>query len=291
MQLKGLVMMRVLLNRYHRANPAVLLKCLPQEESSALLSLDIASNDVASALVQPIELIKRIHYSWLITVIKNLPKMLHEPLLLALPEPFPSKLRLALGMPSTSDADAKSLGNPIKIFLINKLYALVKPPSVLPPSFLPTTSLSSLTEFNKTQLVELIDFLGLHDLAEGMRYIIDKKLLEKLSVSLSTQQREFIRLCMRQQEKIAATRLELDQWDGTPEKLKHLLHRRGLLRFGKALCGQHPDLLWHITHILDSGRGEIVMKYFSPEMTPGITPALAQQVINVMNFLQPKSTP
>lgn len=287
MQSKGLVMMRVLLNRYHRANPAGLLKCLPQEERDAIQNLDLTSVDVTTALLQPMDLIQKIHYSWLIPSIKRLPQHLHEPLLRAFPEPSSSKIKAALGV--AVPTENKALAKPIKAFLLNKLYALVKPPAVLPPSFLPPTPLSALIDLTKAQLVELIDFLGVHDLADEMRYIIDKKLLEKLFVGLTAHQKQFLRQCVRHQEKITSSRLELDQWDGTPEKLNTLLHRRGLLRLGKALCGQHPDLLWHLSHLLDSGRGEILMKHFSSEITPGITPALVQQVINAMNFLQPKS--
>lgn len=283
---KSQVFLRVLLNRFHRTNPAALLKSLPEKEYTEIQALDLSSNDFSPAFAKPSELISKIHYSWLLPAIKRFPNPVQESLLAALPDSASAKLKSSLGVLSKQSI---SMGQPIREFLIHKIYSQIKPSTVLPIQYLPSSPLSFLLVMSKPKLVEMIDFMGLYDLAEGLRYIIDKNRLKKLLDCLSPGKRQFLRDCMRQKEKIAATRLSLTNWDGSCEKLNEILHRRGLLRLSKAICGQHPDFIWHLTHRLDSGRGEFLKKHYTAETTVGITPALVQQLLNVDNFLNPKS--
>lgn len=288
MEAKAWIMLRVLLNHFHRTNAPALLKFLPQEEARIVQSLEVQSDDVAAALIHPKELLARIHYSWLLPAIQTLPSVLHEPLCRSLSEQQALNLKPLLGI--SYDDTVQAPASHAQTFLLSQLSSLVTPSTLLPLAFLPDTSLSFLANLEKSKLVEVIDFLGVHDLAEGLRYIIDKNFLKQLFDCLSERKRQFLKLCLHQQEKVIATRLDLVNWDGTCEKLDNLLHRRGLFRLGKALCGQHGDLLWYITHTLDSGRGQIILKHFSPNMTPGITTALVGQVHNVMKFIEQKST-
>ena len=96
---------------------------------------------------------------------------------------------------------------------------------------------------------------------------------------------------MHHKDKVATPSLGLDKWRGNCEKLKTVLQTRGLVRLGKALSGEHPDFIWHLIHILDTGRGQALLKYYSKSAVPGITSALAQQLANLMNFLKKKSEP
>lgn len=287
MEAKAWVMFRVLLNRYHPINAPVLLKFLPEEDLRTLQPLEIPSDDVTAALESPKALLARIHYSWLLASIQALPAILHGPLLGSLSEAQALQLMPLLG--KTSSLHLPVPAAPLQAFLAEKLFHLVKPLTLLPLAYLPPSLLKVLAHLEKSQIVKMVDFLGIHDVSESMRYIIDKNLLKKIFACLSVQKRQFLKLCIQQQEKLTATRLDLTGWDGSCEKLDTIMHRRGLLRLGKALCGQHPDLVWYITHILDSGRGQILLKHFSPTVISGITPALVEQVINVMNFIEPKN--
>jgi hypothetical protein len=286
MQPKSSIMMRVLLNRYHPKFPNSLLQSLPNEEINAITNQEIGSNNAALSLTQPIDLIRRIHYSWMESAFHDLPKAIHASIVASLPEPQKTKLRKLLHLPADVD---ENLSQPLKTFFVNNLYSKIKDPSVLPLEYLPRTQLSILPKLEKPQLVELINFLGLFDLAEEVRFMINKTEVKKLQTCLNPKQRQFLYQCLHHKEKIASTPLDLKKWDGDCKKLEVLLHKRGLLRLGKALCGQHPDLLWHITRILDTGRGTILASYFTPQAFSGVTPALLQQVINLIEFLNLKS--
>lgn len=283
MQARGWIILRVLLNRFHQGPVEAMLRCLPQEDAHAILAQEIHSTDAKLALSQPQELINRVHYSWLLPAIKSLPQGLHAPILKLLPKERLGRLQKLL--PETLKISPEPLSPFVQKFLAQILYHSLEPGEVLPVEYLPKTPLTDLVYWTKPRLMELMDLLGIHDLAEEMRHIIDKQRLSLLQPCLTTKKKQFLRLCLHKTEKIATSRIGLDKWDGDCRKLNQLIHQRGLLRLGKALCSQHPDLVWHIAHVLDSGRGEAILNHYSSAAIPGVTPVLVQQVINTINFL------
>lgn len=281
-------MLRALLNRFRAVPADELLRYLPTEDAKVVQSITILSDDPTLLLSNPLDQLKPIHYSWLKPAIKQLPSPLQSITLSALPSANSQKLRKLLALPPNPSQESP-LTPAVRDFLLNKIMPLVKPSGILPLAYLPESSLSFLVKLDKQHLVGLIGFLGLYDLAEGIRHIIDKNFLQKLYRCLTHHQKQFLRQCLHQQDKVVTARLEMSLWDGTCAKLDTMLQHRGLLRLGRALCGQNYDLIWHISHILDTGRGEILMHYFSPEVNPKVTPRLIQQVTAVMNFLNPKA--
>lgn len=285
MQSKSLTLFKVLLNRFHPGTGESFLQALPQDEAKEILKKNVSSEDPSMALTWQQDLITRTHYSWLAPFIQQLPKEIQGPVIASLPEPQSSKLRSFLKIKHS----LAPLPLPIKNFLINQLFQKWNPKEILPRQYLPPSPLSPLLELSKANLVELIDFLAMHDLAEAIRHIVDKKNLKLIYNCLSPQKQQYLRLCLHQKEKIAAPKLEIEKWNGDPQILETLLHRRGMFRLGKALCGQHPLFIWHLTHTLDTGRGTSLSKYYHEETIPNITPYLVQQLLFVYNFLKKKS--
>lgn len=278
-------MLRVLLNHFHEGNSDLVLHHLPPEDVQQAVACKVAARDFSPAIAGAGEHLSSIHYTWLAPAFQEMPETLHPFVLAALPQPLASKL----GEHLAKEPVDIELTEPMKGFFLDIFYNRFKDPQVLPLPFLPVTPLSTLGSCSKDQLVELIDFLGVYDLAEEIRQIIDKQVLKSLYLCLSPKKQEFLRLCLHHKDKLSAPKLELDDWEGDKKKLEIILHRRGLYRFGKALSGQHPHFLWHLTHKLDTGRGKALAKYYTENELPGVTPALAQQIFNVLNFLKKKS--
>ncbi len=286
MQPKSAVMMRVLINRFYQGSPKTFLNCLPAEEAEAVLSIDLGVNDLTPALMSPQSKISNIHYTWFYSSIQKLPKEMQPIVAGAFPPPICISLCQGLNLPPL----AAPLSEPVKAFLINEAYKYIKGSSkVLPKQFLPHTAMAPLGELNKQELVELVDFLGLHDLSEELRYIVDQKTLKNVYACLNPKEHQYLKVCMHQKEKIAMPTLGLDRWGGNGEKLKAVLQNRGIIRLGRALSGENPDFVWHIVHMLDAGRGQALLKYYSKQSLPGVTPLLASQVLNLMNILKRKS--
>lgn len=286
MQPKSAVMMRVLLNRFYKGSPESFLGCLPEEDINAILKADVKSNDPTFALKGLWEKINSIHYSWFKAWVEKLPKENQDVAVFSFPDDYAGKLSQALKISRLPTP----LAQIVKEYFVGLAYKhLVGEAELLPKEYLPQTPLSPLGDLNKNELVELVEFLGLHDLADELRQIVDQKTLKSVYGCLIPKEQHYLRFCMQQKERVAAPSLGLERWGGDCEKLKGVLQSRGIMRLGKALSTEHPGFLWHIGHTFDTGRGQALMKYSSQKTLPGIASALAQQVLNLLNILKKKS--
>jgi hypothetical protein len=285
-QPKGSVFFKVMINRFHPGINPAFFKSLPSDQVKEAFAVNTASLDTSIVFSWANELITRTHYSWLAPSIQKLPENLKIPVINALPEAQARGIKSLLKI----KANSCPLTPNMRSFLIGQLYRQWNPENALPPEFLPPSPLDPLNSLSKNEIVDLIELLGIYDLAEAIRHIVDKKNLKAIYLSLPTDRQQFLREALHRKEKLAAPKLDIAKWDGSGEQLKAILHRRGLLRLGKALCGQNPQFLWNVTHTLDTGRGKALLEYYKEEQIPGITNLLIQQVITVINFLKQKSS-
>lgn len=143
---------------------------------------------------------------------------------------------------------------------------------------LPHTQLNALLGLDKTRLIHLIDLLSLYDLSLEIRQIVETKILKKIYSFLSEDERKSLKAMTGYREPYPLQRLDLQHWDGKEKSLRLLLHKRGLLRLSIALSGQNPDLVWHLAHRLDSGRGNALMKVWKKEPIPKVSAWMAGQI-------------
>lgn len=285
---KSALMLRVLMNRYHGGPVESILKGLPDELSERVQQLHINSTFIKPALNTPEDAIQQIHYSWFLKKIEKFSPEKQALLLSIIPKSQASKIRKILNSPTPSSSATQSfvISKKMSHFLLNQLYRELDIEEITPVTYLPQTIMTPLASLSKDDLIKLIDYLGLFDLSQEISRIVSKQLLEKLFQSLSQKKCIFLKECLRHKDKLETERLRLEHWDGSPEKLTKLLHHKGLLRLAYALSGQEPDLLWHISHTLDSGRGEKLMRYYSKTEIPAVTESLKKQVIKVLDFLK-----
>ncbi len=283
---KSALIMRVLTNRYHKGSPDALLHFLPEDEAEEVRKQEIQSSELSPLLASPLEQISRIHYSWLVPVVQKLPKKVQGHLIHALPLRQAQRLSAFLGVALPNSSLTPLAQNYLAHQILKSLPGVTQ---VLPLEYLPETPLSTLGHASKDSLIEIISFLGIHDLAEEIRHVVDTKRIKSIYQCLNSYEQQYLKHCMHLKEKFIAPSLGLDKWGGDCEKLRATLQARGLIRLGKALSGDHPDLIWHLTHLLDTGRGQALSKYYSRQAVPNITPALAQQVTNLMGILKKKS--
>lgn len=282
MQDKSSVMLRLLLNSYHKGNQDDVLKLLPEEISKKVSELSIQSSDFQAAMTAPLDLLKTVHYSWLTPKLKELPKNTLPLILSLLPDPQATKLKNNLSI----KGNLPEFSPKMRTFVLQQVSHLIDIDEALPLAFLPRSDMTELSELKKRQLVELIDYLGLFDLSQELHHIVDKKVLENVYSSLTPIKQVFLKNLLQSKEKLVTNRLNLDNWDGSQEKLLKILHHRGMVRLGYALSGQHPDLNWHITHILDTGRGEKLLRYINEKEIPGVTTTLKEQIQSVLMFFK-----
>lgn len=279
-QNRSRVILRVLLNRYHPTVKEPLLSSLPLEDRQGILNQEISSKNFSLILQEPFHYIHRIHYSWLKNALAHIPSPFYASMLSVLSQQQASKL--SKWFPYRKNA----ISQPMQNFLLKMIESHLDHPKPIPLEFLPDSPLNQLGSWNKERLIELVEFLGIYDLAAEIRHIIDKERLKKFSPCLSPKHKQFLHMCLHHPEKLSVPPIGLNTWDGNCRTLFSLIHNRGLLRLGKALSGHPPDLVWYITHTLDVGRGHFLTKHYSYQPIQGVTPILMQQVLHLISFLQ-----
>ncbi len=281
METKALIFFRVLLNRYREGSADAILKNLPQDEVKKILALDIHSKDTSPAFVDPLQLISLVHYSWLVKPFLELSTELQTYVLASLPSFQAQGICKMVSMPYEPFAISVKW----RPFFLMKLLNKLEIRSLLPLPYLPQTQLIALVGCSKQQLVELIDFLGLYDLAIELRQVVDKRILKQVYECLNRKKQVFLRAALHQIDKFTPPKLGLETNMMDCRKLETILHRRGIIRLAAALSDQHPHLRQYLYYILDTGRSSLLKKYPDKEVPPNIAAALAAQTMNTLNFL------
>lgn len=282
MKAKSWMMLSLLTNRFHQGNARAFLEGMDQSDQQMVMSQKIPSTDLAPAFSSQREKLSKIHYSWLAPKISNLPKDKIPIILSLLPEPTAAKLKeyLKLNVPVSNVTPL------FQDFLFNQLSGQLQLEEVTPVEYLPECSLMPLLKLKKAELVDLIDFLGIYDLADEVKRIVDRNKLKQIYETLTPKKHDFLRQCLHLREKLVTPKLNLERWDGDHDKLNNVLYQRGIIRLGYALSGQNPDFVWHVVHTLDVGRGNQLLKQCNKEEIPGVTAAVTLQVLNVIKYFK-----
>lgn len=274
-------LLHLLFSKYHSRQSEALWKHLPPAWADQQRIQPMASSDMKPFFGQYLTLVATVHYSWLVDPLKRLDSQKRSLLLGIFPEEIAAKLKGYLGR-SQEKASLTDLG---KWFFATLFARELFQEAPLPCAYLPQTKLGFLAQLGKLDLVKLIDFLGIYDLAEEIQYVVDRKLLDHVYKAIGKTRQLFLQKCLHQKEKMVSQRLRLDQWNGDAETLLKLLHQKGITRLGYALSGEDRDLIWHIAHRLDTGRGQKLVEFCLNEAIPGVTETLTKQILNTSKFL------
>lgn len=276
-----------LIETYHNETLDTFLVGLPKEEIKELDEYRLSNLDVSQVVIKPSTVFDgRIHYSWIAETIKTFKPNLQSLIVAALPRQMAENLSTILQIQQNT-----APYEPMNKYLLKELAEKMSLTNLLPVAFLPKEPLTFLIDSTKSELVDFVNFLGLYDLAEEVKTIVNKTLLKSIYSGLTPQQQKFLRNCLHQRHRFTPAKMGLINWQGDPAELHRLLHRRGIVRLGYALSGHHPDLLWYISRRLDIGRGRLLEKSYSANEIPSVTIPLQQQVLAIINFLKKQDSP
>lgn len=194
------------------------------------------------------EILSRIHYSWLLPILQNLPEPEQKLFLSVLPVELSTKLGSLLSCRSPEASIPPIMQEFARTYLIKELLQGI---SYLSLETLPYHPLNRLLELPSKDLKEMITTLGLHDLAIDMKKLIRSSILKHLQESLSPNELIYIRKLQSKGENIQLSSLHLDKWNGETNVLRRLIFMCGINRLAKALYSCHHLLLWNIAHRLN----------------------------------------
>ncbi len=283
MNVRSEMILKGFLSRCEPARQQALMRFLPEEERMTLAELPTFEDEVDAESFTNSSTLERVHWSWLLPTLKSFSNKEQQLFLASLSPIVAENLREALAIKGAVEEISETARSFLREQLLHSLVGYEE--RNLPIDYLPASPLNKLLKLSKKQLIRLIDFLALHDLAAELRQIVETKILKKIYSFLTEEHKALLKEFSAQKEAHPLPRLGLDRWDGNEESLRTMLHRRGLARLALALSGQDPDLVWMLCHQLDIGRGNALYKLCAKEATPGVSSAIATQIEELLNRL------
>jgi hypothetical protein len=275
---------RLLLNRHSPQEIEEVLSRFPAGKE-ALEEGGSEAKPIEALFVPPSEILEKVHYSWIAALLKQEAGDKVTLYLAALPAEKREKVKALLSI----NEPTPELDEPFKTFVQKTFAERLIEENYLPLLFLPKSPLAALTQLDKDKLITVIDYLGLIDLSEAMKKIVDTKTLKRLTDTLSPRQKAFLKQCMLKKDKVQGAPFTLTDWNGEKRELFQKIHKRGLVRFAKALSGEDPRLVWHLLHTLDTGRADAIASLLSGDTPPQITESMISKILQILAYLEKES--
>ncbi len=203
------------------------------------------------------------HYSWFIPILKKYSLEMQNAILSLLPIHLSRKISAILSETSISPS---KLSNFAAFFLLSDLERKLRPRTLLDEAFLPSSSLNVLLYLPSSQIKALIDILGLYDLANEIKTIVDKNLILKIENMLSQKQLLFLNHCIKNPLKyVSTTHQELKEWNGTKKIFQYIMHRKGLSLLARSIANENTSFIWYLLRRMDTGRASYIEKDLKKE--------------------------
>lgn len=229
------------------------------------------------------EALANIHYSWFKPLIDSLEPMEASCYISSLPSNIKGPLNTILN----TKAQLLELPTLAKKFFLERFFLkFIEKTPFLPQEFLPQRAINDILSLKKTYFVWLIDLLGIQDLSLDLRKVLDKRILEDILSKLDDHQKKYLTSILNRGDLPFIKSEELTYWQKSKEVLLNQIHQKGLLRLSIALKDEDENLVWHISRLLDIGRGSELIKNLQDTRLKAITPKLKEQITsNLLSLL------
>jgi hypothetical protein len=277
------IVLKSLLSRSTHAEQMTLSHFLAPSIQESIEALPPPSGDPLHDSISEADILKSVHASWISPFLRTLPEK-EISLFLAALGPQSAHLRKELlytgDLPSLTPFATSFLQKTLLDFLTSDLEEL------LPPPFLPDSSLNILLKLGEEKCSLLLKFLGLHDLAIEVRQIIEKQKLKQIYDVLHPAELTYFKILLQSPEPVTFAPMQLAHWSGDQEKLKSLIVQRGANRLGKALYGQNPSFTWYFLHKLNMEEAHLVQKLCAPLENRRAAQALISQILEFISYIR-----
>ncbi|MFN0065770.1 MAG: hypothetical protein ACKVOH_06005 [Chlamydiales bacterium] len=275
MKLKEKAMVKALLMHFHQDQS--LLRFLPREHAKEIEALGIPQSLNFSTILNPKKWISTVHYSWFYPILKPLPQETQEHLLQLFGSTQVKGLSAMLGVPLAEER----LSPFSLLYLSHYLRKKIEREEVLPLEILPKSAMNPLIKVKWSDLILIIDLLGLHDLACDLKQIVDKKLLDRMYAAIPREHRPFLEHASKQPIKWVSPKLGLSGWDGEAKKLQAILHKRGLVRLTRGIIDENLSFRWHLMHRFDVGRAKIMKRALGEPFDRTLISYFKSQILDI----------
>lgn len=272
--------LHILCNRYHNGPADELTQYLPDEEKQAFDEVEITAPSLT--FVDPEKLFENLHSSWLLAPVQTVEEPIRSLVVHALGETHRKGLLHLVQTPPAK----KSLAPAVKRYILQKFYTEFA--SNLQPIDRPDQpgKLAVLLDWPREKTLELTRILGLWDLSEELRRIIEKERLTTVFQCLSPREQIFLQRCLKSRDRLSMPPVGLEKWGGDKMELRVVVNKRGLSRLAKALSGHPVETIKILCRTLDTGQAKTLISYIQRKEIKGVTPVAITQVEQAMKFLE-----
>ena len=198
-----------------------------------------------------------VHPSWVSVAMKEFPSAVQSQLLAWFPHPLTQDL---LPFLEAGIVPASKRCSPFGAFyLLDLLSKKIRPPGITEEIFLPVSPFNAMLYYSGPTKMALINCLGLYALAQEMRNVVDRVVIDRVQRMLSETERTFLKYCKTHPIKNLDPTAFLASWE-EDSALRHFIHVQGLRFLARSLAKEDSSFLWYFIRRLDVGRGYIFEK-------------------------------
>ena len=267
-----------------------LLSFLPSDELEAIEAAPLQKTFFST--ISSEEIFQSLHPSWLQHFLHAYPENEQLYFLAALPTSMAEKIKK--NFPSAKPLP--KLTEMGKSYFRHELLSRIQKErgEALPQASLPESPMNLLLDLEASQFTHLAFWLGLYDLAEELRFVIDKQTLQRVETSLSPSEWQLLKSFQTKKDRVSFGRMPLKTAIDSPTKIRLLIGQYGMNRIAKALYGESKSLIWHLSLLVDDKRAEFLSRFCTPLSKPNLQSSLQSQVLALVRTLlneQKKGTP
>lgn len=165
------------------------------------------------------------------------------------------------------------------------LAKLLKLMPCLPYQYMPAFEASSILFLKSAHVQQLTFLLGIYDLKQATKTIIDQELLKQITSCLSDLQKLFLKELSKEKDKVAFKRLPLESWDRQKSSLDDLLYLRGLNRLAKAFSS-YDDFIKNEVILRLPVKDKQQFIALCTKIEPNIKEALCFEIEHAISFMK-----
>ena len=284
MLLSSFVVLNGFLKKFPPAIQTSLFESLSSQAKQELETAHLPLIDINLKKFCTYHLLDEVHYSWFIPFFEKLSST-EKTYFLQILNPH---IRAKLCSHFSIDTTYISLSSAVKSFLKNKTaVSIYDDPNLLPRDYLPDSELNILLDLTKKELLELLTYLSLFDLAVQMKKIVDPKIIRIIQENLTEDTYKFLLSKRHYSEPFSFLPLNLKNIVERSDFFL-LLHKRAILRLAKALSDENTSLIWYVAHRLDIGRGSALINLTLKKAPPEIIKTVTSNIMEVMPIIRKK---
>lgn len=255
---------------------------LPEKRSLAISSLDIPQVTLLSLQSPSLAILENSHFSWFIPFLRNVSE--HDLFLFLSSLPFELQQHLQKALRCV--CNVRPMSSSLAEFFQNKLISCCFPVTPLPKEALPPSPFNELLVLSCERFRNLIEFLGLYDLAAEMKQMIDGIKIKKIKRCLSQEKLLFLSLLFQKQEPVLFKKMELNAWNELPEDLLGIVYQRGINRIAKALFSENSNLIFLIKLRMSMEDAQQFERFHKPLEHLKAHSLLCDEVFSTFRFLE-----